>query len=48
MTSAGDPKTLQQSKNNLTYSLIGFIVVVSAYSIAKMSGMILKLPELFP
>ena len=46
MSSAGksDPKAAEQAKATLTTALIGFIVVLMAYSIVKLVGTLLGIP----
>ncbi len=40
LTSAGDAKKLEQGKQQLTYALMGFIVVFAAYWIVQILGKI--------
>jgi len=43
MTSGGDPKGMQTARNNITYALIGFILIISAYYVAQLFGVVLNL-----
>jgi hypothetical protein len=40
LTSAGDAKKTEQGKNQLTYAIVGFIVVFLAYWVVQAAGMI--------
>lgn len=38
MTSAGDAKKMEQGKNQLTYAIVGFIVIFAAFWIVQFAG----------
>jgi hypothetical protein len=41
MTSAGDPKKMQEAKGKLTNALVGFIIIFMAYWLVQIVGKIL-------
>ena len=41
MTSSGDPKKLESAKQNITYSIVGFIVIFVAYWAVQVLGLVL-------
>jgi len=43
MTSQGDPKSIQSAQQTLTYAVIGFLVMFSAYFVVKFFGLALNL-----
>lgn len=43
LTSAGDPKKVEQAKERLTSALIGFAIVFAAYWIVQIVGIVLGL-----
>ena len=43
LTSAGDPKKIEQAKEKLTSALVGFIIVFAAYWIVQIVGTVLGL-----
>ena len=43
MTSAGDPKKMQEAKSKITNALVGFIIVFAAYWLVQIAGYILGL-----
>ena len=43
LTSAGDPKKVEQAKERLTSALIGFVIVFAAYWIVQIVGTVLGL-----
>lgn len=45
MTSAGNPKIVEQAQRAITYSLIGFIVVLISYLLASYFGLALKINQ---
>src|SRR5574339_442421 len=51
MTSYGDPKAMQTAKQNITYAIIGFVVIAFAYIAGSIAGFTLDiqaLKDLFP
>ncbi len=46
LTSAGDPKKLEQGKSRLTNALTGFIIVFAAYWIVQLTGTIFGLESI--
>lgn len=46
LTSAGDAKKLEQGKQKLTYALVGFLVIFSAYWIVQLAGIIFGIEEI--
>jgi hypothetical protein len=46
LTSAGDPKKLEQGKSRLTNALTGFIIVFAAYWIVQLTGAIFGLESI--
>ena len=46
MTSQGDPKGLEQARNNILYALIGFIVLFSAYWVVKIVATVLGIQQI--
>jgi hypothetical protein len=38
MVSSGDPKALQQSRMNITYAIIGFLIIFTSYWVIKLFG----------
>lgn len=50
LTSMGDPKAIQRSRSNMTWAIIGFIVIFSAYWVVQFVGRVLgidKITDLF-
>jgi len=47
MTSAGDPKTLEQAKGKIINALIGFFVIFISYWFAQILQVIFGLPKIF-
>jgi|SRR3989344_3877422 len=43
LTSAGDPKKVEQAKERLTSALVGFVIVFAAYWIVQIVGTVLGL-----
>ena len=43
LTSAGDPKKVEQAKERLTSALVGFVIVFAAYWIVQIVGAVLGL-----
>lgn len=43
MTSMGDPKKIEAAKTNITYAIVGFVVIFVAYWIVIFSGQALGL-----
>lgn len=46
IASEGDPKRIETAKNEITYALIGLMVVFSVYAVLKFVGYILGVTEL--
>lgn len=46
LTSAGDAKKMEQGKQKLTNSIIGFFIVFAAYWIVQLVGVIFKLDSI--
>lgn len=46
MTSYGDPKAMAASKQNITYAIIGFVVIAFAYIAGQIAGTSLEIDEL--
>lgn len=44
MTSRGEPKGVQEARAKITYALIGFVIVFTAYWLVQVAGSILGLP----
>lgn len=44
LTSAGDPKKLDQGRQRLTYAVVGFIIIFAAFWIVQAAGIIFGLP----
>ena len=40
MTAAGNPKNVQKGQQMLTHAIIGFLIIISAYWIAQIMGVI--------
>ena len=41
MLSRGDPKAIEMAKAKITTALIGFIIIILAYAISKLVGLVL-------
>jgi len=46
MFSQGDPKSIEQAKKNITYAVVGFIVIFAAYWIVAYFGYAFNLQQL--
>lgn len=46
IASQGDPKKIEQAKEELTYALIGLAVVLSVFAVLKFVGQVLSIPGL--
>jgi hypothetical protein len=46
MTSAGDPKAIAKAQNGITYAIVGFIIVFSAYMIVNFFGEALGIKQI--
>lgn len=46
MTSAGDAKKIEQGKQRLTYSLVGFLIIFTAYWLVQILGRIFGFEEI--
>lgn len=46
IASQGDPKKIEQAKEELTYALIGLAVVLSVFAVLKFVGQVLGIPGL--
>ncbi|MBI4062630.1 hypothetical protein HY410_01795 [Candidatus Gottesmanbacteria bacterium] len=46
LTSAGDPKKLEMGKQQLTYALVGFLLIFSSFWIVQLVGRILGFTEI--
>lgn len=44
LTSAGEPKKIQEAKSKMTNALIGFMIIFVAYWLVKIVGTILGIP----
>lgn len=44
MTSAGDPRSVGEAKQTITNALVGLVIVLGAYWIVQLAGIILGLP----
>jgi len=38
LTSAGDPKKMESGKNQLTYAIVGFVIIFAAFWIVQIFG----------
>lgn len=47
MTSGGDPKAIQDAKSKITYALVGFLIVFTAFWLAQFFGLILGIPDVY-
>lgn len=45
MTSGGDPKAIAKAQSNITYSIVGFLVIFAAYFLAQYFGLVLKINQ---
>lgn len=43
MTARGDPKAVQMAQGKITNALIGFVIILLAYSIVSVLGQVLKI-----
>lgn len=46
LTSAGDPKKLEMGKQRLTYAIVGFLVIFTAYWAVQLAGIIFGVEEI--
>lgn len=46
LTSAGDAKKLEMGKQQLTYALVGFLIIFSSFWIVQLAGRILGFSEI--
>ncbi|MBI3342893.1 hypothetical protein HY032_01935 [Candidatus Gottesmanbacteria bacterium] len=46
LTSAGDPKKLEMGKQRLTYAIVGFLVIFTAYWAVQLAGIIFGIQEI--
>lgn len=46
LTSAGDAKKLEQGKQQITYAILGFVVIFLAYWIVQLAGKIFGIEEI--
>lgn len=46
LTSAGDPKKLEMGKQRLTYAIVGFLVIFTAYWAVQLAGIIFGVAEI--
>ena len=46
LTSAGDEKKLESGKQRLTYAILGIIVIIIAYWLVQMAGIIFGIVEI--
>lgn len=46
LTSAGDPKKLEMGKQRLTYAIVGFLIVFTAYWAVQLAGIIFGVQEI--
>ena len=46
LTSGGDPKAIAQAQKNITYAMVGFIVVLASFWAVRLMGATLNLPVL--
>lgn len=46
LTSAGDAKKLEQGKQQLTFGIVGFLIVVAAYFLVQMVGIMFGLTSI--
>jgi cytochrome bd-type quinol oxidase subunit 2 len=44
--SAGDPKKLEQARGTLTNAIVGLVVIVAAYLILKLIGLVSGYPDI--
>ncbi len=47
LTSAGDEKKLEHGKNQLTYAIVGFIIIFTAFWLVQILETIFGLPTIF-
>ncbi len=47
MTSAGDPKAVEQAKGKVTNALIGFLIIFVSFWLAQILQVIFGLPKIF-
>lgn len=47
MTSAGDPKGIEAAKAKITHSIIGFVIIFTAFWITQILQAIFGLPKIF-
>jgi hypothetical protein len=46
LTSAGDPKKMEQGKNQLTYAIVGFVIIFAAFWLVQIFGTMFGLPSM--
>jgi hypothetical protein len=46
LTSGGDPKKMEQGKNQLTYAVVGFVIIFAAFWLVQILGAMLGLESL--
>ena len=46
LTSAGDPKKLEMGKQRLTYAIVGFLIIFTAYWAVQLAGVIFGIEEI--
>jgi hypothetical protein len=46
LTSAGDPKKMEQGKNQLTYAIVGFVIIFAAVWLVQIFGAMFGLPSM--
>ena len=44
MISRGDPKALEGAKARLTYAVLGFVIIILAYTLTQIIGALLGIP----
>jgi hypothetical protein len=46
LTSAGDPKKMEQGRNQLTYAIVGFVIIFASFWLVQIFGTMFGLPSL--
>ena len=47
MLSRGDPKAIAAAKGTITNALVGFVIVILAFSLVQILGRILGIPDIY-
>jgi len=46
LTSAGDVKAIEKGKKSLTYGIVGFIIIIIAYWLVQLTGIMFGIKEI--